>query len=99
MRYQVRRLRYALAMGSRLPFGDQKLVQIIDSALADTPRRSGEWLVCKPGCTQCCMGAFAINQLDASRLQQGLAELEVIEPERATRVRNRARASISRVSR
>jgi Fe-S-cluster containining protein len=82
-----------------LPRGDQQLVQIIDSALADTARRSGEWLVCKPGCTQCCMGAFAINQLDALRLQQGLAELEVIEPERATRVRNRARASISRISR
>jgi Fe-S-cluster containining protein len=81
-----------------LPRGDQQLVQIIDSALADTARRSGEWLVCKPGCTQCCMGAFAINQLDALRLQQGLAELEVIEPERATRVRNRARASISRIS-
>jgi Fe-S-cluster containining protein len=82
-----------------LPSGDQQLVQIIDSALADTARRSGEWLVCKPGCTQCCMGVFAINQLDALRLQQGLAELEVIEPERATRVRNRARASISRISR
>jgi len=92
-------LRYALAMRVPLPRGDQQLVQIIDSALSDTARRSGEWLVCKPGCTQCCMGAFAINQLDVLRLQQGLAELEVIEPERATRVRNRARASISRISR
>jgi Fe-S-cluster containining protein len=86
-------------MSVPLPRGDQQLVQIIDSALADTARRSGEWLVCKPGCTQCCIGAFAINQLDALRLQQGLAELEVIEPERATRVRNRARASIFRISR
>src|ERR1039457_5245336 len=86
-------------MGSRLPPGDQKLVQIIDSALADTTRRSGEWLVCKPGCTQCCMGAVAINQLDASRLQQGLAELEVIDPDRAVQVRNRARESIARLSR
>ena len=81
-----------------LPRGDQKLVQIIDSALADTGRRSGEWLVCKPGCTQCCMGAFAINQLDALRLQQGLAELKVIDPHRALHVRNRARASIARLS-
>ena len=86
-------------MGSRLPPGDQQLVQIIDSALADTASRSGEWLVCKPGCTQCCMGAFAINQLDALRLQQGLAELKVIDPERALHVRNRARASIARLSR
>ncbi|HZL66516.1 MAG TPA: YkgJ family cysteine cluster protein, partial [Candidatus Limnocylindrales bacterium] len=92
-------LRYALAMRVPLPTGDQKLVQIIDSALADTTRRSGEWLVCKPGCTQCCMGAFAINQLDALRLQQGLAELKVIDPDRALHVRNRARASIARLSR
>jgi Fe-S-cluster containining protein len=82
-----------------LPPGDQQLVQIIDSALADTTRRSGEWLVCKPGCTQCCMGAFAINQLDALRLQQGLAELAVGDPDRALQVRNRARASIARLSR
>jgi Fe-S-cluster containining protein len=81
-----------------LPPGDQKLVQIIDSALADTARRSGEWLVCKLGCTQCCMGAFTINQLDALRLQRGLAELEVTDPARAAQVRERARASISRFS-
>ena len=85
-------------MGSRLPPGDQKLVQIIDAALADTARRSGEWLVCKLGCTQCCMGAFTINQLDALRLQRGLAELEVTDPARAAQVRERARASISRFS-
>jgi Fe-S-cluster containining protein len=92
-------LRYALAMRVPLPPGDQQLVQIIDSALADTARRSGEWLVCKPGCTQCCMGAFAINQLDALRLQQGLAELAVGDPDRALQVRNRSRASIARLSR
>ncbi len=81
-----------------LPRGDQQLVQIIDAALADTARRSGEWLVCKPGCTQCCIGAFAINRLDVLRLQQGLAELEVADPARAAQIRNRARASIARVS-
>jgi len=27
-----------------LPKGDQKLVQILDAALADATRRSGEWL-------------------------------------------------------
>ena len=91
-------LRYALPMRVPLPRGDQQLVQIIDAALADTARRSGEWLVCKPGCTQCCMGAFAINQLDAVRLQQGLAELEVSDPDRAAQVRNRAHASIARLS-
>jgi Fe-S-cluster containining protein len=86
-------------MAVSLPPGDQKLVQIIDAALADTARRSGEWLVCRLGCTQCCMGAFAINQLDVLRLQRGLAELEVTDPVRAAQVRDRARASIARLAR
>jgi Fe-S-cluster containining protein len=84
-------------MASQLPPGDQKLVQIIDAALADTARRSGEWLVCKLGCTQCCVGVFTINQLDVARLQQGLADLEATDPVRAARIRERARASIARL--
>jgi Fe-S-cluster containining protein len=81
-----------------LPASDQHLVQIIDLALADTARRSGEWLVCKLGCTQCCVGAFAINQLDVLRLQQGLADLELTDPARAAHIRERARASIARLA-
>jgi Fe-S-cluster containining protein len=84
-------------MPSLLPSGDQKLVQITDAALADAARRSGDWLVCKLGCTQCCIGVFAINQLDALRLQQGLADLEHTDPQRADRIRERARASIDRL--
>ncbi len=80
-----------------LPPGDQKLVQIMDAALADTTRRSGDWLVCKLGCTQCCVGVFAINQLDVLRLQHGLAELETNDAARATRVRERALASVERL--
>jgi Fe-S-cluster containining protein len=80
-----------------LPAGDHELVQIMDAALADTARRSGEWLVCKLGCTQCCIGVFAINQLDALRLQQGMLELEKNDPARAAKVRERARASIARL--
>jgi Fe-S-cluster containining protein len=81
-----------------LPTGDHKLVQILDAALADTARRSGDWLVCKPGCTQCCVGVFAIDQLDAERLQQGLEELARTEPERAQSIRERARRSVERLS-
>jgi Fe-S-cluster containining protein len=81
-------------MPAELPRGDAKLVQIVDAALADTTRRSGEWLVCKLGCTQCCIGVFAINQLDVARLQQGLADLAGTDPARAARIRQRARASI-----
>jgi len=82
----------------RLPAGDGALIQIVDAALADAARRSGEWLVCRPGCTQCCVGVFAINQLDAVRLQQGLAELEQTDAARAGRIRLRARASVARLA-
>jgi Fe-S-cluster containining protein len=74
------------------------LVQIVDAALADTGRRSGKWLACRPGCTQCCIGVFAINSLDAVRLREGLANLEACAPERAERVRQRAREAVSRLS-
>jgi len=77
---------------------DRALVQIVDSALADAARRSGKWLVCRPGCTQCCFGVFAINQLDAIRLREGLTQLEDCAPERAARVRQRAREAVSRLS-
>jgi Fe-S-cluster containining protein len=85
-------------MASSLPSGDRKLVQITDAALAEAARKSGEWLVCRPGCTQCCMGPFAINQLDAARLQQGLAELDASDPQRAARVRERALQSVARLT-
>jgi len=78
--------------------GDQKLIQIVDSALADVARRSGEWLVCRRGCTQCCVGVFSINQLDAARLRRGLADLEKKAPVRAAEVRRRARESVARLS-
>jgi len=86
-------------MRTRLPSrGDQKLIQIVDAALADVTRRSGEWLACRPGCTQCCIGVFSINQLDAVRLRRGLADLTKRAPERAAQVRLRARESIARLA-
>ena len=81
-----------------LPSRDQQLVQIVDAALADTARRSGEWLVCRPGCTQCCIGAFAISQLDAERLRSGLQKLEEDDLERAARLLQRVRLSVSRIA-
>jgi len=82
----------------RLPAGDKALIQIVDAALADAARRSGEWLACRPGCTQCCVGVFAISQLDAVRLQHGLIEVQKMDPQRAARIRERARGSIRRIS-
>jgi Fe-S-cluster containining protein len=77
---------------------DQALIQIVDSALAEASRRSGEWLVCRPGCMQCCIGVFPINQLDALRLRRGLADLEKLAPKRADRVRERAREAVARLT-
>ena len=81
-----------------LPAGNKRLVQIVDAALADATRRSGSWLECRPGCTQCCIGVFSISQLDALRLQHGLDELEAQDPERAARVRARAQDSFARLA-
>ncbi len=77
---------------------DSQLVQIVDAAFADAARRAGEWLVCRPGCTQCCVGVFAINALDAERLRRGFQELAVTDPERTARVRKRAQDSVARLS-
>lgn len=76
---------------------DQELIQIVDAALADAATRSGDWLACRAGCAQCCVGVFAINQLDALRLGKGLVELDRSDPERAERVRERARKSWARL--
>ena len=80
------------------PARDLELVQIVDAALDDAARRAGEWLVCRPGCTQCCVGAFAINALDGARLRDGLALLKRRDPDRADRVQLRARAYIDRIT-
>lgn len=79
--------------------GDSELIQIVDSALAEAQRRSGEWLACRLGCTPCCMGPFPITALDAVRLNEGLQELERRDGERASRVRMRARDSAARMAR
>lgn len=85
-------------MGSSLRRADQQLVQIVDRALLETKQKSGDWLACRPGCTQCCMGPFPISQLDALRLREGLDRLEAADPVRAMRVRQRARESVLRLT-
>lgn len=80
-----------------LPSRDSELIQITDAALADAARRAGDWLVCRKGCTQCCMGVFQINQLDAARLRHGMHEVESRDPERAARIRERVRQSRARL--
>lgn len=72
--------------------GDSQLVQMMDAALAGAALRAGAWLACKPGCTQCCHGVFAINALDVARLGRAL---QAADPETAEAVRERARAWIA----
>jgi len=76
---------------------DQALIQIIDAAHAEAARKSGAWLVCRPGCSQCCIGVFAISRLDVLRLQDGLNELRRLDPARAASVVARARESVARL--
>ena len=67
----------------------------MDAALADAARRAGDWLVCRPGCTQCCHGAFAIGPLDALRLAAGVEKLRREQPALAGEVERRAQAWIA----
>jgi Fe-S-cluster containining protein len=76
---------------------DHAFVALIDGAFADAAVRSGPHLLCRPGCTQCCIGVFAIGPADALRLRQGLSALKETDPERAARVQERAAASWSRL--
>ena len=73
------------------------LVQIVDAALASAAERSGTHLVCRPGCTQCCIGVFPIAHQDAERLRTGLDLLAQTDPERAARIRTRVAASLTRL--
>jgi Fe-S-cluster containining protein len=85
-------------MPCHAPPRDQELIQIVNAALAAAFQKSSKWLACKPGCSQCCHGVFAINQLDAIRLREGLAKLETQDPERAARIRRRVRDTVVRLS-
>jgi Fe-S-cluster containining protein len=71
-----------------------ELLPILDAALASTVERSGHWLACKPGCHQCCIGVFAISQLDAETLR---AELATAPAHIAANIRARASASWNRL--
>jgi Fe-S-cluster containining protein len=73
------------------------LVSIVDAAVADAYRRGGTHLVCRPGCSQCCIGVFPIAQQDGARLRDGLRIVAQTEPAKATRIRERVAASLTRL--
>ncbi len=75
---------------------DRRLLTLVDAALDRARAAAGAHLVCQSGCTPCCFGPFAITQLDAWRLREGLRALAETEPGRAAGVRRRARAAVAR---
>ena len=79
-----------------LKAGDRRLIALVDAALDRARAATGTHLVCRSGCTPCCFGPFAITQLDAWRLREGLRVLAETEPERAGAVRQRAAAAVAR---
>jgi Fe-S-cluster containining protein len=78
-----------------LPKRDRELVQIMNVALAEAARKAGAWLVCREVCTQCCYGTFAINELDAARLEQGMEILRREDPSLAAEIERRAASWIA----
>ncbi len=79
-----------------LPAGDVQLVQILDAALSEVTQRAGAWLACRPGCTQCCHGAFAINALDTERLRDGMEAVREADSAAAQAIEERAEAWLAR---
>lgn len=73
-----------------------ELVQIVGQTMAEAQTRGGSWIVCRPGCAECCLGTFAISRTDAQRLAEGLDHLAQHDPARAARVRHRAQSFLAR---
>ncbi len=76
-----------------LTWTDGGFLAAVDEAFASSAGRSGAYLVCRPGCNQCCTGTFSVSMLDAQRLQQGYLELAALDRDRFQQLH--ARVSIS----
>jgi Fe-S-cluster containining protein len=74
---------------------DAGLLRVLDASWAEAARRAGSHLVCRHGCTACCVGPFPITSADALRLARGLALLRRADPARAGTVVARAREAIA----
>lgn len=71
---------------------DRRLLAHVASVMEEAARKSGDWLVCRPGCTECCMGPFEIRALDGLRMRNGLMQLAAVDEAKAERVRARVAA-------
>jgi len=81
--------------GDAIARADRDLTAILDRALEQAARKGGAQLACRAGCSECCMGPFPINSLDALRLKRGMHELAARDPRRAAAIRERAREAIA----
>jgi Fe-S-cluster containining protein len=70
--------------------GDETLVEEFDAAVCSAETRAAGHLMCRIGCTSCCIGLFDITALDAARIARGAAALSRVEPEAANAIRRRA---------
>ncbi len=82
-------------MPASLERTESLLLQIVRTNMEEAERLAGANLYCHPGCTECCIGPFPINMLDALRLQRGMAELYRTDPERFDRIRDRAEGIVA----
>ncbi|HEV8120551.1 MAG TPA: YkgJ family cysteine cluster protein [Candidatus Polarisedimenticolia bacterium] len=74
---------------------DGDLTGAVDAAIASAARKAGDHLVCRAGCSECCIGPFPINRLDVWRLREGLQELRERDPGRAAAIEARAREAVA----
>jgi len=76
---------------------DADLTGAVDAVIAGAARRAGPQLVCRAGCSECCIGPLPITRLDAWRLREGLEALRQSDPARAAVIQERARAAVERL--
>jgi Fe-S-cluster containining protein len=69
---------------------DRRMLEVVDRVMDDAARRAGPLWRCGPGRTDCCIGPFPINLLDARRLVRGLEQLRARDPVRAAALLRRA---------
>jgi Fe-S-cluster containining protein len=76
----------------------RRLLNLLDRDFAAARKRAGEWLVCRPGCADCCFGPVPVTRLDVRLLRRGMGELEREDPNRAERVRRRATIAVEQLA-
>lgn len=74
----------------QLPDADSELLARMDAAWSSAAAKASAHLACRPGCTECCHGAFSIHALDAARLRHGLQQLRQSDPSAAAKITQRA---------